>query len=131
MSNMQLYEPFSPEIFTDFFKEFARPMRFDFAALAPTIKLEVSEKDDAFHIKAEVPGVRKEDIKVKIDGDRVSISAETRQEKDEKQNGKVIKSEFHYGTTSRVVSLGEDVDAEKATAAYENGVLNLNLPKRP
>jgi len=131
MSNLQLFEPFSTEAFNDMFKGFLRPMRFEFANRTDDIRLEVSEKDDAFQVKAEVPGVRKEDIKVKIDGDRVSISVETRQERDEKKDGKVIKSEFYYGAASRSVSLGCDVDPEKSTASYKDGVLELSLPKRP
>jgi len=131
MNNLQLFEPFSTEAFNDMFKGFLKPLRFEYATLAPSIKLEVSEKDDAYHVKAEVPGVRKEDIKVKIDGDRLSISAENKKESDEKKNGKVVKSEFQYGVTSRAISLGSDVDASKSVASYENGVLELTLPKLP
>jgi HSP20 family protein len=133
MSDMQLFDPFSTDAVNELFKGLLRPIRFELATPtpAPNIKLEVSEREDAFLVKAEIPGVRKEDISVKIDGDRVSISAETRQEKDEKRNGKVLKSELYYGAASRVLSLGSDVDAEKASAKYENGVLQLMLPKRP
>ncbi len=131
MNQVQLFEPFSSEVLNDFFKGVIRPLQFEFANLAPSIRVEVSEKDDAYHVRAEVPGVRKEDIKVKIDGDRVSISAEAKKEESEKNHGKVIRSEFQYGVTSRTIGLGGDVDAAKATASYADGVLDLDLPKLP
>jgi HSP20 family protein len=68
---------------------------------------------------------------VKIDGDMVSISAESKQQKEEKKNGKVLKSEFYYGVAQRSFSLGTDVDAAKSKAHYENGILELTLPKKP
>jgi HSP20 family protein len=131
MNKLQLFEPFAPGAFNDFFRGVMQPMRFEFALPAPDINLEVSENDNAFHVKAQVPGVRKEDIKVNIDGDRVSISTESKQATDEKKNGKVIKSDFYYGAASRSVALGCNVDAEKSTATYANGVLELTLPKQP
>jgi HSP20 family protein len=100
------------------------------AAPSPTIKLEVSETDDAFKVKAQVPGVKKDDIKVKIDRGMVSISAETKQQREEKKDGKVIKSEFHYGAASRMFTLDSEVDASKAEAKYEDGILLLTLPKK-
>jgi len=103
MRALQLSEPFSVEGFDEMFKSMLRPVRFEMVAPTPSIKLEVSENDDAFHVKAEVPGARKEDIKVNLDGDMVSISAETKQQKEEKKNGKVLKSEFHYGAAKPLV----------------------------
>lgn len=131
MSTLQLADPFSMENFDEMFKSMMRPVRFEMVAPTPSIRLEVSEVDEAFKIKAELPGMKKEDIKIKIDGDTVSISAESRQQKEEKKDGKVLKSEFHYGAVSRVFSLGTDVDAGKAEAKYDNGILELTLPKRP
>jgi HSP20 family protein len=128
MAGLQLSDPF--EGFEDMFKSMWRPVRFEMVAPAPSIKLELSETDDAYQVKAQIPGVNKDDIKVKIDGDTVSISAETKQQKEEKKNGKVIKSEFQYGAASRSFSLATDVDAAKAEAKYENGILQLTLPKK-
>jgi len=128
MSNLTLFDPF--ENFEEVFKPFWRPVRFEMAAPTPSIKLEVSENDTAFNVKAQIPGAKKEDIKVKIDGNVVSISAESKQEKEEKKNGKVIKSEFQYGAAERSFSLGTDVDSAKASAKYQDGVLELTLPKK-
>jgi HSP20 family protein len=128
MSSMQLMDPF--ETFEDMLKSMWRPVRLEMAAPAPAIRLEVSETDDAFKVKAQVPGVKKDDIKVKIDHGMVSISAETKQHKEEKKDGKVIKSEFQYGAASRSFTLDNEVDADKAEAKYEDGVLFLTLPKK-
>ena len=74
--------------------------------------------------------MRKEDIKVSIDGNRVSIQAEARKEKEEKKGETVIRSERYYGSQFRGFTLQQAVDAGKADAKYENGVLELTLPKR-
>lgn len=129
MSNLRVYDPFSIEPFDDLFRSWLRPLRTEMPA-APQIKLEVREDDKEFHIKAQIPGVKKEDIDVKIDGDMVSINAETREEKEEKKNGKLLRSEFSYGAASRAFSLGTSVDASKAEARYDAGVLELMLPKK-
>lgn len=131
MSSNGIFDPFSTAAYNELLKGFLRPFRFEFSPPGPSMKLEVSEKDDSYLVKAEVPGVHKEDISVKIEGDRVSISAETKKQTDEKEGGKVLRSEFTYGSIFREFSLGGDVDAEKATATYQNGVLELMLPKRP
>lgn len=129
MSNLRVYDPFAIEPFEDMFRSWLRPLRADVAS-APQIKLEVRENDREFHVKAEIPGVKKEDIDVKIDGDMVSINAETREEKEEKKNGKLLRSEIRYGAASRAFSLGASVDASKAQAKYDAGVLELTLPKK-
>jgi HSP20 family protein len=95
------------------------------------IRVDVVEKDGIFKIRADIPGVKKEDINVRIDGNMVQIDAETKQEKDFKSNGdKVLRSERYYGSVSRVFTLTQDVDESKAVAKYENGVLTLDLPKK-
>lgn len=129
MSNLRVYDPFLIEPFEDMFRSWLRPLRTEMPA-APQIKLEVREDEKEFHIKAQIPGVKKEDIDVKIDGDMVSISAETREEKEEKKDGKLLRSEISYGAASRAFSLGATVDASKADAKYDAGVLELTLPKK-
>ena len=97
---------------------------------APEIKMDVSEDDKAFRVKAEIPGVKKEDIKVSIDGNQVSISAEVKRETEEKKGETVIRSERYYGSQYRGFTLQQDVDQAKAEAKYEDGVLILTLPKK-
>lgn len=94
------------------------------------IKLDVAEQDNAYTVKAEIPGVKKEDISVQIDGNVVSISAESKREKEEKEKGKVIRSERYYGAMYRSFALGHDIEEAKAEARYADRVLELTLPKK-
>jgi HSP20 family protein len=97
---------------------------------APEIRMDVSEDDKAFRIKAEIPGVKKEDIKVSIDRNQVSISAEVRREEEKKKGESVIRSERYYGNQFRGFTLQQDIDEDKAEAKYDNGILELMLPKK-
>jgi len=127
MANVTRYDPFGD--LDDLFKGFMlRPVRME--QQAPQIKMDVKETDDAYMVHADIPGVKKEDIKVDIEGNMVSISAEVKQEKEEKKGERVIRSERYYGSVSRSFSLAHDVDDSKAQAKYADGVLELTLPKR-
>lgn len=95
----------------------------------PTIKLEVSEDDKAYHVKAELPGVKKEDIEVKVEGNQVSLSAEVKRETEEKKGETVVHSERYYGKQYRSFALDRDVDRANTKAKFENGVLEITLPK--
>lgn len=94
------------------------------------IRIDVAENDQGYMVKAEIPGVSKEDIKVAIDGNQVSISAESKQEREQKEGESVLFSERHYGQMSRNFTLPQEVDDAKAEARYRNGVLELILPKK-
>lgn len=96
----------------------------------PQIRMDVAEDDKAYRIKAEIPGVNKEDIQISIDGNHVSISAEVKREQEEKKGETVIRSERYYGNQYRSFTLQSDVDEGKADAKYANGVLELTLPKK-
>jgi HSP20 family protein len=107
-----------------------RPWRAELATQAPQIKLDVSEDEAQYMVKADIPGVRREDINVSVDGNQVTISAEVKKESEEKKGGRVLRSERQYGYATRMFSLDCEVDDAKADAKYENGVLNLKLPKK-
>jgi len=94
------------------------------------IKIDISENDTTYTVRAEIPGMKKEDVKVQVDGNRVSISAETKQEKEEKEGERVICRELYQGSSYRSFTLGSDVDENKSHAKFENGVLELTLPKK-
>jgi HSP20 family protein len=130
MANITRWDPF--EEMDDLFKGFfLRPMRLETGAESQMrIKMDVKEDDKAYFVQAEVPGVKKEDIQVQIDGNQVSISAEVKREKEEKQGEKLLRSERYYGRVYRAFSLAQDVDQERAQARYDNGVLELTLPKK-
>jgi len=93
------------------------------------LRMDVSEDDNGYVVKADLPGVNKEDIAVSIDGATVSVSAEVKQEKEAKESGKVLRSERYYGSFTRSFTLPAEIDVAKADAAYEKGVLTLTLPK--
>jgi HSP20 family protein len=132
MANLTRYDPLNIDsVFDDFFKGFlVRPMRMEGVPKVADIKMDVSESDGAYKVKAEIPGVRKEDIHVSVDGNVVSISAEVKKETEEKEGEKVIRSERYYGQVARSFSLGSDVDESAAQAKYADGVLELTLPKK-
>jgi HSP20 family protein len=126
-SNLTEYDPFGDV--DDLFKGFMlRPVRFE--QQVPQIKIDVKENDGAYVVRADIPGVKKEDIKVDVDGNVVSISAEVKEEKEQKEGARVIRSERYYGSMSRSFSLGQDVDEKAAKAKYTDGVLELTLPKK-
>ena len=132
MANITRYDPFDVALdpFDDLFRGFFRPVRFEGQPQQMQIKMDVKENDSAYVVRADIPGVKKEDIKVDVDGNVVSISAEVKQEKEQKEGGRVIRSERYYGSMSRSFSLGQDVDEKTANAKYTDGVLELTLPKK-
>ncbi len=126
MSNLTRYDPFD-DLFKGFF---VRPIGFGSPVDAPAIKIDVKEQEDAFLVHAELPGVKKEDIHVSIEGAQVSISAERRQEKEVKEGERVLRTERHFGKVSRSFQLGQDIDDARAAAKFNDGVLELTLPKK-
>jgi HSP20 family protein len=95
-----------------------------------TMKVDVAEDDKTYTIRADVPGVKKEDIQIDVEGGQVSIRAEVKRESEKKDGEKVLHSERYYGMVSRSMSLPVDVDTQGAKAEYKDGVLNLTLPKK-
>jgi HSP20 family protein len=128
MANITRFDPFTD--FDDLFKGFlVRPLRYDLEAPAQmNVKLDVTRTDDTYTVKAEMPGIKKDDISVSIDGSQVTIAGEVKKEKEEKKGEEVIRSERYYGKVSRSFTLPQEVDEGKAQAKYADGVLNLTLP---
>ncbi len=131
MNTNRLPSLFSSEPFMldDAFRSFMRPVRWDVEADTPQMKMDVTETDGGYLVKAEIPGVRKEDIHVEVEGAKVMITAEVKKDIEEKKEGRMLRSERSYGCTSRVFTLGYEVDRAKAEAKYVDGVLTLTLPK--
>lgn len=121
---------FDPLIsFDDLFRGFgARPWRE--LEMAPNVRIDVAEGDNAFTVKAEMPGVDKNDIEVSAEGNQVAISAEVRRETRKKEDEKDVYSERYYGKVFRSFTLPGELDSSKADAHYDNGVLTLKLPKK-
>ncbi len=114
-------------IFDDTFPTFRLmpASKFDNARLAVDIK----ENDDSYTIKADFPGMKKDDIEVSIDNNVLSIQAEYEESKEDKEDGKYLRQERRYGKYARSFDLGKDVDESKIVAEFENGVLTLRVPK--
>ena len=130
MSKVQLPDIFNADPFDDMFRGFFRPVRWEGAPQAPQIKVDVEEDEKAFTVKAEIPGVKKEDIDVRVDGRQVTIAAEVKEDKEEKKEGRLLRSERRYGYASRSFLLDNEVDQAAVDAKYNNGVLELRLPKK-
>lgn len=96
--------------------------------LAGAFRVDISEDEKALYIEAEVPGAKKEDIKLQVDDGVLTISAERKQETEEKKKN-YHRVERIYGHFSRSFSLGDNIDQEHIDAKYDNGVLHVTLPK--
>ena len=120
-------------LFDDFFKDVApgfyvKPLHGD--PLPAQIKVDVKETPAAYTVLAEVPGVSKEDIQVTVEGNVVTLRAEVKQQDRQSESEKLLRSERYYGAVSRSFQMPVDIDDGAAKARYENGVLQLTLPKK-
>ncbi len=97
--------------------------------MTPDMRLDVTEKDNAYQVKADLPGVDKQDIEISVEGNQVSISAEVKRSSEQKDDEHALCSERYYGKVYRSFSLPAEIDSSKADARYESGVLTLTLPK--
>jgi HSP20 family protein len=134
MANATRFDPFN-ELVDDLFKGFlVRPLGFegrgDGGVQLPRAKVDVAEKNGAYLVSAELPGVKKDDIHVTIDGAQVTLEAEVKQEKEASKDERVLHSERVYGKFMRSFTLPQEVDEGKSQAKFENGVLELTLPKK-
>jgi HSP20 family protein len=135
MSNMtrfgQRTDPFN-ELFDDLFKGFfVRPLGYEGRGeQAPRVKIDLAENDGAYLVAAELPGVKKEDIQVTIDGNQVTLAAEVKREKEVTKDERVLYSERVFGKVGRSFVLPQEVDESKADARFRDGVLELTLPKK-
>jgi len=116
----------------DFFRGFfVRPVGYSSeSGELPSVKIDVRTKDNAYLVQAELPGVNKEDIHVDIDGSVVSIIAERKKTTETKEGERVLRTERYFGKVARSFDLGVDIDDTAASAKYQDGVLELTLPKK-
>ncbi len=129
MANITRISPTSDALDDLFRGFFMRPVHFE-GQSEIQVKMDVSEDDKVYKVHAEMPGVKKDDIHVNIDGNQVSISAEVKNEKEVKEGERLLRSERYYGSVARTFSLAQDVDENAAQAKYTDGVLELTLPKK-
>lgn len=127
MANLTRFDPFD-DLFRGFF---VRPV--DFSGTGeqpPSIKMDVQEQSANYLVHAELPGVKKEDIHVIVNGNQVTISAESRRGNEVKEGERVLRTERYFGKVSRSFQLAEEIDDSKAEAKFNDGILELMLPKR-
>lgn len=137
MTKVSIYDPFADVFPTLFRGFFADPEQRPGAQQAGNgqqqavpMRVDVTEGDGAYTVRADLPGVPKESIHVDIDGNRVTIRAEVKRESEQKDGERVLRSERYYGAFARSFSLTDEIDDEKASAKFDNGVLELTLPKK-
>ena len=100
-----------------------RPLPEEFA-------VELREDDGRYVLEAEIPGLKKEDIQIEIDGPLVSIGAEVKQCDKKMENERLVQSERYYGAVTRRITLPSEVDSIRCEAIYQDGLLTLVLPKK-
>lgn len=126
MSKLTRFDPLD-DLFRGFF---VRPVDMNTPANTPAIRMDVTEQPKAFVVHAELPGVKKDDIHVHVEGNQVSITAEVKQEKEVKEGDRLLRSERYFGQVSRTFQLAQDIDDGQAVAKFTDGVLELTLPKK-
>ena len=136
MTRVSIYDPFAdvfPTLFRSLLSEGGEPRATTQPganAQAVPMRVDVSERDGAYVVKADLPGVAKDAIHVDIDGNRVTIRAEVKRESEQKDGERVLRSERYSGSFARSFALTDEIDDERAGAKFENGVLELTLPKK-
>jgi HSP20 family protein len=130
MVNITRYSPLD-DTFDNFFRGFfVRPVRADNQDTIAKFRVDVAENDKAYTVHAELPGVKKEDINISVEGDEVAISAEAKSEKEVKDGARVLRTERYQGKLYRAFTLGAPIDEAAVAAKYADGVLELTLPKK-
>ena len=131
MANITRFDPFN-DLVDDIFKGFlVRPVAYEGRGDAlPRMKVDVAEKNGGYIVTAELPGVKKEDIQVSIDGNEVTLVAEAKREKEASKDERVLHAERVFGKLTRSFALPQEVDEARAEAKFRDGVLELTLPKK-
>jgi HSP20 family protein len=132
MASITRFDPFN-ELVDDLFKGFlVRPVAYEgrTGEALPRMKVDVAELNGAYTVTADLPGVKKDDIQVTIDGAQITLAAEVKREKEASAEARVLHTERVYGKVSRSFTLPQEVDEAKAEAKFRDGVLELKLPKK-
>lgn len=125
--SLKLYGRDPLKMFEDVFNDKVSP--FFSSMITPSFKVDISEDEQAIYVSADMPGMKKEDVKVSMEDDVLCISAERKQEEEEKKKG-YHRIERTWGSMSRSFTVGDNVDADNIRASYENGELKITLPKK-
>ena len=130
MVNIARFSPLD-DAFNQLLRGFVvRPVNLEEQDTAAKFRVDIAESDKAYAVHAELPGVKKDDIQISIDGDQVAISAESKTDKTLKEGERVLRTERYAGKFYRAFALGSVIDEDAASARYADGVLELTLPKK-
>jgi HSP20 family protein len=125
------YDPRAETGLEELFRGFFKPVRLEGEpGPAMIIKMDVTETDSGYLVHSEMPGVKKEDIDVAIDGNQVTIMAEVKRGWEKKEGARVLRNERYFGNIYRSFMLPAELDQSASVAAYDNGVLELKLVKK-
>lgn len=126
-------ERYAPSV-SRFFDDFFTRDLFDWPSFSNTNttipKVNVQENDNDFRVEMAAPGMKKNDFKIELDNDMLTISSEVSHEDEHEEKGKYSRKEFSYQSFQRSFRLPETVEADKIKARYEDGILKLLIPKR-
>jgi len=130
MTNLVTYDPFTDTGMDELFRGFFAPVRLEGARSPVTIKMDVTETGDGYMIHAEMPGVKKEDINVEIEGNQVTLTAVAKREWEKKEGDKVLRSERYFGNVYRSFTLPVELNEALSEAKFHEGVLELKLVRK-
>jgi len=130
MASLQIYDPFTDTAVETLFRNFLRPDRGDRAA-PQGIRVDVAENDKGYVVYAEIPGVKKDEIQVAIEGNQVTVAAEVKPLVAPAEGTRVLRTERYNGNVYRSFTLPVELDETSSEAKYDNGVLELHLVKKP
>ena len=130
MATLQIYDPFTDTAVETLFRQFLRPDRADRAA-PQGVRVDVAENDKGYVVHAEIPGVKKDEIHVAIEGNQVTIAAEVKSGVATVEGTRVLRTERYNGNVYRSFTLPVELDETSSEAKYDNGVLELHLVKKP
>src|ERR1700736_3249881 len=130
MQNLISYDPRTETGLDELFRGFFKPVRVEGAPTPVVIKMDVIETENGYLVHAEMPGVKKEDIDVAIEGNQVTITAEVKREWEKKESDRLLRSERYFGNVYRSFTLPAELDELACEAKYDNGVLQLKLVKK-
>ena len=121
-----------PGLFDEFFDDFARPVVARRAATAPAqiMKTDVKELDNGFDLDIELPGYKKEDLQLELKEGYLTVTASKKVENNDEKKGHYIRRERYLGTSARSFYVGEEVTQEDIKDKFEDGVLNIFVPKK-
>jgi len=119
-----------PDLFDEFFNGNLLPNYIEEGAWKSTPAVNIFESSEKYEIEVAAPGLDKEDFKIDLKNDHLVVYSEKKDKKEEKEKGKVVRSEFRYSSFQRMFALPKEVDASNIKANHKNGVLTIELPKK-